>query len=83
MQGKLDFNEINIDLIKTIAGIDVAYFKRDDIEYGVCCIDVFDIHTFEIIEKETYISEGGRPRQIPRWGSPCLPALSAPRSSPQ
>lgn len=56
MQGKLDFNEININLVKTVAGIDAAYFKRDDIEYGVCCIDVFDIHTFEIIEKETYIS---------------------------
>ena len=56
IKDKFDFNEINIDSVKTIAGIDVAYFKRDDIEYGVCCIDVFDIHTFEIIEKETYIS---------------------------
>ena len=55
IKDKFDFNEINIDSVKTIAGIDVAYFKRDDIEYGVCCIDVFDIHTiFQLLISHTF-----------------------------
>lgn len=51
-----NLDEISIDSIKTIAGVDVAYFKKNDIEYGICCIDVFDMNTFKIIEKEIYFS---------------------------
>ena len=31
-----NLDEISIDSIKTIAGVDVAYFKKNDIEYGIC-----------------------------------------------
>ena len=48
---------INIDDVKLIAGVDVAYYEKDNKEYGVCCIDVFDIDTFEIIEKQTFECE--------------------------
>ncbi len=51
---RIHLENINIDNIKLVAGIDVAYYKKDDNEYGVCCIDVFDIETFEIVEKETF-----------------------------
>lgn len=57
LQQKIDLRNIDINLIKLIAGIDVAYFKDEQNEYGVCCIDVFDINTFEIIEKQTYFSK--------------------------
>ena len=57
LQQKIDLQDINTNLIKTIAGVDVAYFKKNNNEYGVCFIDVFDINTFEIVEKQSYFSK--------------------------
>ena len=31
-------NIVEKDEIKTMAGVDLAYWKKDDIEYAVCCI---------------------------------------------
>jgi deoxyribonuclease V len=42
--------------IRTIAGVDLAYWKQEDREYAVCCIVVIDFSTHEIIEtKQTLI----------------------------
>lgn len=57
LQQKINLEEINIEAIKLIAGVDVAYFKKEQDEFGVCCIDVFNIDTFDLIEKETFISK--------------------------
>lgn len=42
---------VNISDIKTVAGIDLAYWN-DVQEYAVCCIVVIDYKTLEIIEKK-------------------------------
>ncbi|MDE7364901.1 MAG: endonuclease V [Ruminococcus sp.] len=40
--------------IKTVAGVDLAYWNRNNEEYAVCCIVVTDYATHEIIEKQHY-----------------------------
>ena len=41
--------------IKTVAGVDLAYWKNENQEeYAVCCIVVIDYNTHEIIEKNQY-----------------------------
>lgn len=47
-------NKVKIDEIRTIAGVDLAYWKENDKEYAVCCIVVMDFNTREIIEKVSY-----------------------------
>lgn len=42
---------INISDIKTVAGVDLAYWNENSQEYAVCCIVVIDFKTHEIIEK--------------------------------
>ena len=42
------------DEIKTVAGVDLAYWKNDDEEYAVCCIVVIDYATHEVLEKKHY-----------------------------
>jgi len=46
-------NKVNIDKIKTVAGVDLAYWKKDNIEYACCCIVLIDYNTKEVIEKKT------------------------------
>ena len=41
--------------IKTVAGVDLAYWKNgNDEEYAVCCVVVIDYATHDIIEKQHY-----------------------------
>lgn len=40
--------------LKTVAGVDLAYWKKEDAEYAVCCIVVIDIVTHEVIEKKHF-----------------------------
>ena len=40
-----------------IAGIDVAYYKINEQEYGICVIDIFDFDNFELIERQTAIKK--------------------------
>lgn len=43
--------------IRTIAGVDLAYWKQDDREYAVCCIVVIDFSTHEVIETKHFSGE--------------------------
>lgn len=43
-------SKIEIESISKIAGIDLAYWKKGDYEYAVCCIVVIDSVTKEVIE---------------------------------
>lgn len=53
LQKKIDVsNCIDISLVRTVAGVDLAYWKKGDIEYAVCCIVVLDYNTHELIEKK-------------------------------
>lgn len=40
--------------IKTVAGVDLAYWNQNQEEYAVCCIVVVDYITHEVIEKKQY-----------------------------
>ena len=44
-------------MIKLIAGIDVAYYTKDNKEYGVCVIDVFDYATFNLVERQISVQK--------------------------
>ncbi|MBP3761677.1 MAG: endonuclease V [Ruminococcus sp.] len=50
-------NNFNISDLKTVAGVDLAYWNRDDKEFAVCCIVVIDMDTHEIIEKKYFSGE--------------------------
>ena len=43
--------------IKNIAGVDLAYWKKEGKEYAVCCIVVLNYRTLDIIEKVDYMGE--------------------------
>lgn len=37
--------------VTAVAGVDLAYWTKDDREYAVCCIAVIDFKTHEVIER--------------------------------
>ena len=47
-------DKFDMDSVKLIAGVDLAYWNKGDDEYAVCCIVVIDTDTHEIIEKQHY-----------------------------
>ena len=47
-------DKINMESVKLIAGVDLAYWNKDDEEYAVCCIVVIDAETHEVVEKQHY-----------------------------
>ncbi|MGN1411855.1 MAG: endonuclease V [Oscillospiraceae bacterium] len=50
---KIDLhNRINPKDINLVAGVDLAYWNKDSLEYAVCCIVIIDYHTHEIVEKQ-------------------------------
>lgn len=44
-------NNFCINDIKTCAGVDLAYWVKDEEEYATCCIVVIDYETKEVLEK--------------------------------
>ena len=40
--------------LRSAAGVDLAYWTRDEEEYAVCCIVVIDINTRRVIEKQRF-----------------------------
>lgn len=47
-------DNFTISELKTVAGVDLAYWEHNDEEYAVCCIVVLDYRTHEIIEKKQH-----------------------------
>ncbi|MDE5559017.1 MAG: endonuclease V [Ruminococcus sp.] len=45
-------DSFRISDIKTIAGIDLAYWNENNQEYAVCCIVIIDYKTHEVLEKK-------------------------------
>lgn len=45
-------NCVDISCLKYVAGVDLAYWMEEEVEYAVCCIVVLDYSTKEIIEKK-------------------------------
>ena len=51
LQKKINLtNAVDISQVKTVAGVDLAYWKKDD-EYAACCIVVIDYRSKEVIER--------------------------------
>ncbi|MCM1507153.1 MAG: endonuclease V [Ruminococcus flavefaciens] len=47
-------DSFDVNDIKTVAGVDLAYWENDGQEYAVCCIVVIDYKTHEVLEKQQY-----------------------------
>lgn len=45
------WNNFQIENVKLIAGVDLAYWDIDQTTYGTCCIVVIDYDTREVVEK--------------------------------
>ena len=45
-------DKFDMDSVKLIAGVDLAYWNNSGNEYAVCCIVVIDFNTHEVIEKK-------------------------------
>lgn len=43
-------NSFDKDNIRLVAGVDLAYWEENNIQYGVCCIVVIDYNSKEVIE---------------------------------
>lgn len=43
-------NQVDINKIMYVAGVDLAYWQVQDIEYAVCCIVVIDYNTLQVVE---------------------------------
>lgn len=55
MKSRIDKqNRVDLSTVKSIAGVDLAYWKKCDVEYAVCCIVVIDFQSHEIIERKAY-----------------------------
>ena len=54
--GKINLKDaFNIDTVKLIAGVDLAYWVNNDRqEYAVCCIVIVDKATHKLIETKSY-----------------------------
>ncbi len=48
------FDSFEVSALKTVAGVDLAYWKEDDGEYAVCCIVVIDFVTHKVIAKKHF-----------------------------
>lgn len=47
-------DRFDMDSVKRIAGVDLAYWNKGDAEYAVCCIVVMDAKTHEVMEKQHF-----------------------------
>lgn len=53
-------NRVDLLSVKTVAGIDLAYWHKDD-EYAVCCIVVLDYNSHEVIERKEFTEKVNTP----------------------
>lgn len=51
------YDTININNIKTVAGIDIAYWKEGEVERAVCCVVIIDATSKEVVERQHTVGE--------------------------
>ncbi|MGC6767297.1 endonuclease V [Enterococcus sp. LJL128] len=49
-------NTFQLENLKLVAGVDLAYWEHEGKEYGVCCIVLIDYHTKEVVETVDHFS---------------------------
>lgn len=55
---KIDMkNMFSKETIKTIAGVDLAYWEENNTEYAVCCIVIIDAVSLKILEKVDFMGK--------------------------
>lgn len=47
-------NSFQLEDVRLVAGVDLAYWQEDEQEYGVCSIVVLDYETMEVLEEVAY-----------------------------
>lgn len=47
-------DKFNFNVVKTVAGVDLAYWNNNEQEYAVCCIVIIDKTTHKLIETKSY-----------------------------
>lgn len=58
LKEKIDFKHfIRLEDISLLAGVDLAYWKKEEKEYAVCCIVVLDYFTKQIVEKRYFVDQ--------------------------
>ena len=58
LQNRLDCHDrFPIQQVQTVAGVDLAYWNRDEKEFAICCIIVIDCVSHEILEKQHSFGE--------------------------
>lgn len=50
----ITYDNYDKNSLRLVAGVDLAYWKKGDNEYAVCCIVVINIDTHEVIEKKHF-----------------------------
>ncbi len=50
-------DSFQMENLKTVAGVDLAYWKQEHQEFAVCCIVVLDYQTGKMIEKQQFHDE--------------------------
>lgn len=55
LQSKINLKDIvELSSVKTVAGVDLAYWKEGEKEYAVCCIVVLDYQSHKVLEETEY-----------------------------
>ncbi|MCR5835687.1 MAG: endonuclease V [Lachnospiraceae bacterium] len=49
--------EVGLNNVKTVAGVDLAYWKVDNQEWAVCCIVVLDYKTKKVLEEKYVVDK--------------------------
>ena len=57
LQAKICQDALDYAKIRYIAGVDVAYTKMQNQEYGCCSIVVLDFHTLKVVDQESYTNK--------------------------
>ncbi|ADL52982.1 endonuclease V [Clostridium cellulovorans] len=50
-------NTFSKNSIKLVAGVDLAYWEKENKQYGTCCIVVIDYNTKQVVEKVNSVGE--------------------------
>ncbi len=49
----IDLKQVDVSSYKRVAGVDTAYVTIDGKEYGICCIEIFDLDSMQLLEQVT------------------------------
>lgn len=54
---KIEICPLDVSSIKFVAGVDIAYYNRDGIEWGACSIVVIDFVSRQVVEEVSFIDK--------------------------